>query len=642
MPLVSVDNHNCNKPNIITNTIEPCKDEIKLQNPKSETISPPNAIHKYDKKKITFYLSNINSASYAAKNYLFNKCCDHHIWSILETRCANSKQLQHFKQDLLNHNRTCCSNLAEPSPLGGPAHGGEVISVRNSLCTKVIDVHMVEYIAKQSSAPIRFSAVMIKVKGLTFIFANCYFYDSLGPTHTKNHNIFVQLEILITICKLPIFIHADFNCTPDQLADSGWPKRLKLEMLVPCESTLKNSEKIIQFVMLSPCLFPVCSSITIDHNTPWFPHYGLIVSFAAEPMAITANVQCKPQNLPMDDFQAQWKLLNDFQKIQKYSCAKRYATNKLNKQKQRTSVAILGKPTKELLLDPKFSEQFLFDSVAVGERFAQTALEAEYLVLLVCQLPSKEWKAYIGRSQYPKFAIKPVNKENKVISFYKDEDLTYWGSFKSFTTFTIQQIKYKGLHSTAAYGAILELQSRSEEADKYAERVGKDSQSLPIIFKEFTLMQRDDIDINIIRNILEQTTTIYTKLLAKCVLDRTNAFQQHVREQLAVGGGTLFKYISKLDKEYLNVDYKMRSDANFGNSPEPFLIAQCENFLKFWRPKVPEECTHQLYQNLKDVRQYAKEYPGDSTEHNPTNYKKKPYTIIKRTHQALIFGQTKH
>ena len=159
---------------------------------------------------------------------------------MLETRCATYKQLQHFKQDLFNHKRTCSSNLAEPSLLGGAAHGGEVISVRSNLCTKNIDEHLVDYIKANSSSPIRFCAVLIKVQGLTFIFCNFYFYDSLGPTHTKNYNIFVQLELLLTVCKLHVFVHADFNCTPKQLEESGWPKRLKLEMLVPNEPTLQK------------------------------------------------------------------------------------------------------------------------------------------------------------------------------------------------------------------------------------------------------------------------------------------------------------------------------------------------------------------------------------------------------------------
>ena len=75
----------------------------------------------------------------------------------------------------------------------------------------------------------------------------------------------------------------------------------------------------------------------------------------------------------------------------------------------------------------------------------------------------------------------------------------------------------------------------------------------------------------------------------------------------------------------------MRSDANFGNSPVPFLVAQCKNFIKFWRPKVPEECAHQLYQNLKDVRQYARDFPIDSSEHTPSNYKKAIHDYKKDT-----------
>ena len=122
--------------------------------------------------------------------------------------------------DLATHKRTCCSNLAEPSSLGGPAHGGEVISVCSNLCTKHIDEHLVEYIKDNANSPIRFTAVLIRVQGLTFVFANFYFYDSLGPTHTKKYKVFIQLELLIPVCKLPIFVHADLNCTPEKLEDS--------------------------------------------------------------------------------------------------------------------------------------------------------------------------------------------------------------------------------------------------------------------------------------------------------------------------------------------------------------------------------------------------------------------------------------
>ena len=300
-------------------------------------------------------------------------------------------------------------------------------------------------------------------------------------------------------------------------------------------------------------------------------------------MEINARVLCKPKQLPMVEFQDKWAKLNDFQKYQKYSCAKRYAQNKLGKQKLRTKVGILGKPQKELLLDPKFKDKFLCDSVAIGERFAQTALEAELLVMLVCEVPSKEWRSYIGRSQYPKIVTKPINTKNNIISFYKDIDLTFWGTFKTNFTHCIQLITKFGLHSPKTYKSILELQSRSEEIDNHQERIEKDSE-FSSIFSNFINMQREEIDINTINNLLEYTTNIFLKLLATCVSDKSNSFKQHVREQLSKGGGTLFKYISKLDKEYLNVDYKMRSDANFGNSPEPFLLAQCKFFLSSGNP----------------------------------------------------------
>ena len=109
LPLDSVDNHSCNtshnhKPNIQTTISQPCTDDISLQNLSGEKTSPPSAIHKYDDNKITFYLCNINSASHAAKNYLFSKCGKHHVWSILETRCATNKNYKPLNKSYLPTN----------------------------------------------------------------------------------------------------------------------------------------------------------------------------------------------------------------------------------------------------------------------------------------------------------------------------------------------------------------------------------------------------------------------------------------------------------------------------------------------------------------------------------------------------------
>ena len=70
LPLSSVDNHNCTNisqtqhiPIIKTTINQPCSDEISLHNVSCEAISPPSALHNYDKEHITFYLRNINSVS---------------------------------------------------------------------------------------------------------------------------------------------------------------------------------------------------------------------------------------------------------------------------------------------------------------------------------------------------------------------------------------------------------------------------------------------------------------------------------------------------------------------------------------------------------------------------------------------------
>ena len=109
---------------------------------------------------------------------------------------------------------------------------------------------------------------------------------------------------------------------------------------------------------------------------------------------------------------------------------------KLQKQKKRTGIAILGKPSKQLIEDPKYQGDFLAASTRVGEQLALSALSSELLILLTLSIPRKQWHKYIGRSQYPKFKEQSIASNNKPI--YTDEDVLYWGSVKNLAAATLQ------------------------------------------------------------------------------------------------------------------------------------------------------------------------------------------------------------
>ncbi len=84
------------------------------------------------------FLSNIYSLTDSAYNSLFNDCKKTHIISILETR-ATIQNKSAVVNKFLYAGRKCFFNEAEPSKLGGMAHGGEILTPHKHLNTKKID-----------------------------------------------------------------------------------------------------------------------------------------------------------------------------------------------------------------------------------------------------------------------------------------------------------------------------------------------------------------------------------------------------------------------------------------------------------------------------------------------------------------------
>ena len=419
-----------------------------------------------------------------------------------------------------------------------------------------------------------------------------------------------------------MFLHADFNCLPDELKQSGWPERLRMQVMIPNGPTTKvSATRIIQFCLVHPSTFPLCSAFSFDYTAPWGPHYGLIVHFTATPIHVCANVLCKPKALPMDEFNTKWTSLNDYQQYAKYKHAHLYATNRLHKQKSKSGVAILGKPSQELLADPKFSGSLLIDSLHVGEQFAVASLASEILVMLVCDIPTKVWHKYIGRSQYPKFKYKPIIESYQSNTYYQDHDLNFWGELHSFATHTFQTCINKGTYATPTRIAVDHLIALLGKISENSHRVPEQFSAPNMeILQESQVLPNMYFDKERIYFVSQAAHSQFVHLLPVVVYQKNKQFSEQLRIQLLKGGGTFHKYISRADKEFLTVDFSMVSEAQFGNSPEAFLDTQCEVFGKFWQPTMSENQMSILQQNLKDFRQYAKEHV-DASEHTPANYK---------------------
>ena len=212
-----------------------------------------NKLHKQSSsqrknKLLKIYCSNITSLSQHAIAYLFKNCDQYQIWSLLETR-STAAGLPAQTDLLKKRARRSVATAAVPSTAGGMAHGGELIAFNHHLNMSPIDSSILQYILSKTGAPLRICAVYIRLKKFTFVFANSYFRDKIGPTHLDNQEILMQLYLLQSIIGLRMFIYADFNCTPEELVETDWHNKLKMQLLVPRGPTTKSSTRKIAFAL---------------------------------------------------------------------------------------------------------------------------------------------------------------------------------------------------------------------------------------------------------------------------------------------------------------------------------------------------------------------------------------------------------
>jgi hypothetical protein len=73
---------------------------------------------------------------------------------------------------------------------------------------------------------------------------------------------------------------------------------------------------------------------------------------------------------------------------------------------------------------------------------------------------------------------------------------------------------------------------------------------------------------------------------------------------MARGGGTLYKYISKWDKQFLNVKWQASKGNN--SSPAAFLDSQVDKWKK-WLPPNGDDLYDSIVQELADFREAALE-----------------------------------
>ena len=535
-------------------------------------------------------------------------------------------QIEAFGTRMREAGRTHFTNPALPTSRFG-SHGGESLAPLHYLNTMAIDPQIYEMIQSCTNANLRISAMYLRLASITILIINAYFWVGIGLVE-DNFVILEQIYLLVSILNLPFVLHADFNFTPDILRDSGWLSKMAAQLVVPEGPTSTCSSRIIQYFVISNSIFPLVHSLKIDYMVPWGPHFGLVLRLKAKPLAVRGLVQCLPKDLPMEDFVEKWDTMNQYEQYDSWGTASAKAPNTLNAHKHKTGIGILGRPPESLLKDPKYSGSFLFDSLEVGQHLAWVALSIEYMILSVVGIPKNSWHQYIGRSQYPKFKYKHLVPANNPNTLYCDDDLVYWGQFKNLAMLCLKSSSRSESCSHRFREGVGRFVDHAKWYKDAMTRLPESMVTAAASVLESTEWQNFTApDMELPNSSLREKLIIFKNMaqdifgnLAATVMAKHNQdWVKFCAEQLHKGGGLLFKFISKADKAFLNVDFSQMGGDD--KSPEKFLNNEKLKWGEQWSPpNLSEEWKQELLLNLRDFRKHAKSNV-DSSQHTPHNYK---------------------
>ena len=303
----------------------------------------------------------------------------------------------------------------------------ELISILLPLAPKEICT-----IAEYSEEPPSCTAIFIRLKGVTVLLITVYLWSGQGLSD-DNFRIIKQLLIIIELHNIPFIIVGDFNILPELLLDSGWLVGMSATVMRPenVDSTLNNVPNIIiEYLIVSNSILHLIIFLVADINTTTLPH-GLRFGISHGPRAFLTRVLKCPSPLPIKQAVLELNKINDNDISKIYRKANNKTRMKLSRQKGRTGVAILGKPSEALLNDPKFQGDFLTHSVNSGEEMALASLTTEYFILMLANIDPYVMHRFIGRGQYPSFKYKPLTPRKGPEHRYACQFLQLWSSLLS-------------------------------------------------------------------------------------------------------------------------------------------------------------------------------------------------------------------
>ena len=203
--------------------------------------------------------------------------------------------------------------------------------------------------------------------------------------------------------------------------------------------------------------------------------------------------------------------------------------------------------------------------------------------MIGAKIPYKLRHKYIGRGQYPKIVNKPIVCTNKNTR-YVSENLNIWGEICSKLEWYIQARNNSGLSTDTLLNNLGDCLQKLLEVCIHRWPDGCSLDKIAALtISTYNVESLNEMNMAQLDLMHESAEEVFNRHLADLIAEKMHSWNTFVKTELQRGGGLLFKFIFKEEKDFMRVDLEKLGGDEF--NPTNILNKQIDFWSKYWSPK---------------------------------------------------------
>ena len=208
----------------------------------------------------TLVQANVTNYRADVKQWLVTNQCQ--VTCVQETHVEKSKQ-EGLKSGLVAGSLETWAHPAEGTQ--GGSMGGLATTARTHLQTRYLQTF-----GDQGKGCI---FIGLRFQGWELAIGNVYLESGTGPGAGVNPGLLSQLAVFVQELRVPWIIVGDWNCSPEELASSGFLSMIKGRLVAPGQATTTQGSEI-DYAVASEAI-AACTQVEVDWDVPFKPHAAI-------------------------------------------------------------------------------------------------------------------------------------------------------------------------------------------------------------------------------------------------------------------------------------------------------------------------------------------------------------------------------